>query len=187
VRFTPNGAKAYVAALGSNKLGVLDGTTATVTGRVAVGQGPWSGLAMAADGARLYVLNRFDNTISIVAPASDAVVATVPLGFDPTPAVIRNGRPFLYDAALTSGHGDAVVRLLPRVRQPRRHRLGPGQPAGQLPGSAAEPDVRRAAAGLPPDEGPDDDADAARPRDVGLMHWRADRAGFTPSTARSSA
>ena len=163
VRFVPNGAKAYVAALGSNKVGVLDGATGAVTGRIAVGQGP-VGLAVGAAGQALYVLNRFDDTISIVNTATDAVTATVPVGFDPTPDVVRAGRPFLYDASLTSGHGDASCASCHAFAELRRRRVGPRGPAGQLRGAPAEPDRGRAAQGLPPDEGPHGHADAARAR-----------------------
>ena len=38
-----------------------------------------------------------------------------------------NGRPFLYDAALTSSNGEAVVRELPHLRRLRQPRLGPRQ------------------------------------------------------------
>jgi len=177
VRFTPNGAKAYVAALGSNKLGVLDGTTAAVTGRVAVGQGP-VGLAMAADGARLYVLNRFDNTISIVSPVSDAVVATVPLGFDPTPLVIRNGRPFLYDAARTSGHGDASCASCHAFANLDGIAWDLGNPLGNYQDPPPNQVFGAQLQGFHPMKGPMTTQTLRGLADVGLMHWRADRSGF---------
>src|SRR5262249_36438560 len=62
--------------------------------------------------ARLYVMNRFTHDISIVSNASNpstaAETAVVPLPFDPEPAAVRDGRPFLYDARDTSGHGDSA-------------------------------------------------------------------------------
>jgi YVTN family beta-propeller protein len=177
VRFTPNGAKAYVAALGSNKLGVLDGTTAAVTGRIAVGQGP-VGLAMAADGARLYVLNRFDNTISIVSPLTDAVVATVPLGFDPTPAVIRNGRPFLYDAARTSGHGDASCASCHAFADRDGLAWDLGNPLGNYQDPPPGQVLEAVLDGFHPMKGPMTTQTLRGLADVGLMHWRADRSGF---------
>jgi YVTN family beta-propeller protein len=103
VAFEPTGAKAYVAAFGSGKVGVLDGS-GRVTGRIAVGFGP-AGLALDAARGRLYVMNRFDATISVIDTARESVIATVPLGHDPTPAAVKAGRPLLYDAAATSGRG----------------------------------------------------------------------------------
>jgi YVTN family beta-propeller protein len=55
-------------------------------------------------GARVYCLNRLDNSVSVIDPITDTLVATFPLRFDPTPLHIKNGRKFLYDARL-SGNG----------------------------------------------------------------------------------
>ncbi|HKV42928.1 MAG TPA: hypothetical protein VJX67_27275, partial [Blastocatellia bacterium] len=54
----------YVAAKGSARVGVLDANGA-VQARIAVGRGP-TGLAIDLGRNRLYVLNRFDETISVV-------------------------------------------------------------------------------------------------------------------------
>jgi YVTN family beta-propeller protein len=93
----------YVAAVGSAKVGVLDKAGA-VRARINVGQGP-TGLAVDEARQRLYVLNRFDGTLSIVDLAAQAEVAQVPLGFNPEPQSVRQGRRFLYDGSL-SAHGD---------------------------------------------------------------------------------
>ena len=53
---------------------------------------------------RAYVLNRFDATISVLDTASLTELTRVAF-FDPTPAVIRTGRPMLYDTQRTSGTG----------------------------------------------------------------------------------
>ena len=102
--FQPDGSAAYVAAFGSRKVGVLDRAGAVVD-RIAVGFGP-GGLALDANRQRLYVLNHLDATLSVVDLRKGRAVATVPLRYDPTPAGIRSGRLFFYDAALTSRHGD---------------------------------------------------------------------------------
>jgi YVTN family beta-propeller protein len=102
--FQPDGNEAYVAAFGSKKIGVLDGT-GRVVDRIAVGFGP-GGLALDAERRRLYVLNHLDATISVIDLKTRRAVGTAPLRHNPTPAVVRQGRPFLYDAALTSRHGD---------------------------------------------------------------------------------
>jgi YVTN family beta-propeller protein len=51
-------------------------------------------------------LNHLDATVSVVDLKTRQVIATVPLRHNPTPAVVKQGRPFLYDAVLTSRHGD---------------------------------------------------------------------------------
>lgn len=94
---------AYVAANGSAKVGVIDSGGAVV-GRVAVGEGP-TGLALDEARARLYVLNRFEETLSVVDTKARREIGRVPLGFNPEPDEVREGRRFLYDAGL-SMHGD---------------------------------------------------------------------------------
>jgi len=54
-------------------------------------------------GARLYVLNRLDNSITILDPEAERRLEEFPLRHDPTPLYIRRGRPFLYDARLGNG------------------------------------------------------------------------------------
>lgn len=93
----------YVAATSSAKVGVLDQTGA-VQSRIAVGQGP-TGLALNQPRNLLYVLNRFDESVSIVDTITRAQIASTPVGVNPEPVSIRRGRRFLYDASL-SAHGD---------------------------------------------------------------------------------
>ena len=93
----------YVAATSSAKVGVLN-SSGSVTGRIAVGQGP-TGLALDEPRQRLYVLNRFDQTLSIVDTGTKSELSQVSIGFNPEPASVRNGRRFLYDAANLSAHG----------------------------------------------------------------------------------
>jgi YVTN family beta-propeller protein len=114
--FHPSGLFMYVAAFGTDRIGVLD-SKGSIISRIeleptAIGaiadpknkRGP-RGLALNAPARRLYVLNRISNTISIVDTSQNTVIGEMPVGsFDPTPLVIRNGRGFLYDAKL-SGNG----------------------------------------------------------------------------------
>ena len=72
--------------------------------RIAGGGGP-GGIALDEDGAPLYVLNRFDESISIVDTLVKAEVGVVPLRYNPEPEVVQAGRPVLYNAR-RSGHGD---------------------------------------------------------------------------------
>jgi YVTN family beta-propeller protein len=97
------GTEIYVAALGSNKIGVLD-AAGNVTRRISVGAGP-TGVALDEQRSRLYVVNRFDSSISVVDLTDDSSF-TLSLGFDPSATVILSGRPLLYDAETMSAHGD---------------------------------------------------------------------------------
>jgi YVTN family beta-propeller protein len=93
----------YVAATSSARVGVMTSAGA-VTGRIAVGQGP-TGLALDETRQRLYVLNRFDQSISVVDTGTKLQLAQIGIGFNPEPASVRNGRRFLFDATNFSAHG----------------------------------------------------------------------------------
>ena len=108
---SPDGNTLYVASFGSGKVGVFDTgdleTDAFVpnsTDHIALSGGGPSGLAL--QGTRLYVLTRFNNSISVVDTATKTEVQTLAL-HNPEPSSVVNGRPFLYDANLTSSNGEA--------------------------------------------------------------------------------
>ncbi len=131
--FEPTGRYLYIAAFGTDRVGIFDTSSNTVAGFIEIDpqatgaivnpvtkRGP-RGLALNTAGNLLYVLNRIYNTISIVNLSSNTVTAEIPTGsFDPTPEVIRDGRGFLYDhklsgngtAACASCHIDAEMDLL---------------------------------------------------------------------------
>ncbi len=131
--FESTGRYLYIAAFGTDRVGIFDTTQNQVTGFIeidpqaagaivnpATKRGP-RGLAYNSNANLLYVLNRISNTISIVNLNGNTVTAEIPTGsFDPTPTVIRNGRGFLYDhklsgngtAACASCHVDAEMDLL---------------------------------------------------------------------------
>jgi DNA-binding beta-propeller fold protein YncE len=101
--------KLYVAAQGSDRIGVL-ATTGSILSRIDLGststltkRGP-RGLALHSSASRLYVLNRMSLSISVIDTAADAVIGEQALAFDPTPQVLKDGRKFLYDTRL-SGNG----------------------------------------------------------------------------------
>jgi YVTN family beta-propeller protein len=92
----------YIAATGSARVGVLD-PKGSVINRIPVGQGP-TGLAIDEKQQRLYVLNRFDQDLSVVDIETNSEIARISIGFNPEPLTVKNGRRFLYDANLSS-HG----------------------------------------------------------------------------------
>ncbi len=116
--FSPAGDSFYLAAFGSDRVARISAANpANILARIelcptAVGsaadprnkRGP-RGLALNAAAGRLYVLNRLANTLAIIDTTADTVLAEIPVGsHDPTPAAVRQGRGFLYDAKL-SGNG----------------------------------------------------------------------------------
>ncbi|MDZ4829646.1 MAG: hypothetical protein SGJ09_05530 [Phycisphaerae bacterium] len=98
------GSTGYVAGMGSNNVVVID-PLGTPLARVPVGAGP-TGLALNDATNTLYVLDRFDASISVINVNTNTESQRIPF-FDPTPATIRAGRPFLYDTHRTSGLGQA--------------------------------------------------------------------------------
>lgn len=101
----PANGELYVSGMGSNNL-IVSNSSGTRLGRINVGAGP-TGLALNADGSKLYVLNKFDATISTVDTAQRSELGRIGF-YDPTPAVVKAGRPLLYNTTSTSGLGQAA-------------------------------------------------------------------------------
>ncbi|HVF50878.1 MAG TPA: carboxypeptidase regulatory-like domain-containing protein [Pyrinomonadaceae bacterium] len=173
----------YVAALGSAKVGVLDGAGGVVS-RIGVGQGP-TGLALDEARQRLYVLNRFEETVSVVDTNGRSEVARVPVGFNPEPAEVRAGRRFLYDASF-SAHGDVSCASCHQ----NGHRDGLawdlGNPQGQIdvinnPGAGSRVVLfpLLTTANFHPMKGPMTTQSLRGIFETGLLHWRGDRTTFS--------
>jgi len=110
---TADGTTLYVAAFGSSKIGVFDtgellGDTFTpdVADHIDVSGGGPSGLVLDEANDRLYVLTRFDNSISVIDTVLADEIDHLPL-YNPEPPHVVDGRPFLYDAVFTSSNGEA--------------------------------------------------------------------------------
>ncbi len=112
---TSDGLRLYVAAFGSSKIGVFD--TATLEDDsfdpvtqsdeyLPVSGGGPGGLALDEARNRLYVLTRFDNSVSVIDLGTGGETSHVAL-HNPEPPSVVAGRPFLYDAAATSSNGEA--------------------------------------------------------------------------------
>jgi YVTN family beta-propeller protein len=98
-----DGSGAYISGMGSNNVIKASATGARLA-TIDVGQGP-TGLALDTPRQRLYVWNRFEGSVSSIDTGTDTELGRSSL-YDPTPAVIKTGRPFLYDAHLTSRLGN---------------------------------------------------------------------------------
>ncbi len=116
IAFTPDGAAFWLASFGTDRVAKIDAATGAVLSRIETGPTTGAaadsrnkrgtrGLALQSANSRLYILNRISNTISVVSTATENMLGEIATGsFDPTPAAIRQGRGFLYDARL-SGNG----------------------------------------------------------------------------------
>ncbi|MDQ3819986.1 MAG: hypothetical protein M3362_20245, partial [Acidobacteriota bacterium] len=174
----------YVAATGSNRVGVLDSSGA-VQARINVGQGP-TGLAVDDARRRLYVLNRFDETLSTVDLSSRSVINNVSIGNNPEPAFVRSGRRFLYDASF-SAHGDLACASC----HANGHRdgiawdLGDPQGTMQQAASGSLPGIPISfVANFHPMKGPMTTQTLRGIAGTEPLHWRGDRsalAAFNPA------
>lgn len=115
VVFDPGGSFMYVASFGTDRVAQVStngnvnpvlvelnpnsiGSAVSPTTK----RGP-RGLAITSDGGTLYSLNRISDSISVINTSKLAVTSEISLT-DPTPASLKEGRGFLYDAKL-SGNG----------------------------------------------------------------------------------
>ncbi|HEY0480057.1 MAG TPA: hypothetical protein VGD37_21200 [Kofleriaceae bacterium] len=110
---TSNGATLYVAALGSDKVGVFstaqlenDTFVPSAASHIPVSGGGPTGVLLDEGRRRLYVMTRFDDAISTIDTARRTEIAHVTM-HNPEPASVTAGRRFLYDAAASSSHGDS--------------------------------------------------------------------------------
>ncbi|MBI3776343.1 MAG: hypothetical protein HY273_12480, partial [Gammaproteobacteria bacterium] len=110
---TRDGKSLYVVAFGSSKVGVFDTAeleadtfTPDRANQIPVSGGGPSGVVLDEAHGHAYVLTRFDNSISTIDLRRKKETAHVAM-YSPEPASIIEGRRFLYDAALTSSHGDS--------------------------------------------------------------------------------
>lgn len=110
---TSDGQTLYVAAFGSQKIGVFDTTALAndsfvpaAADHIVLGGGGPTGVVLDETNDRLYVSTRFDNAISVIDTLTQTEVAHLPL-YNPEPANIVDGRPVLYDAFNTSSNGEA--------------------------------------------------------------------------------
>lgn len=107
--------RVFVAAHGTDRVGVLD-LNGNVLARIEVGNTPGAtvdtrnkrgprAVALHPSSPRLYVLQHLRDTLSVVDTSSLTVLRELPIAsHDPMPALLREGRNFLYDAKL-SGNG----------------------------------------------------------------------------------
>lgn len=108
---------AYISNTGSGDVWVVDLSCQTVRTIIPVGNEP-RGIDASPDGSRVYVANRFDNTISVIDTALNSVVQTINLGAstnvtatEPYDVVVSPNGARLYVAMKNGGseNGDGTV------------------------------------------------------------------------------
>jgi DNA-binding beta-propeller fold protein YncE len=194
---TPDGRTLYVAALGSSKVGIFstreleaDSFVPSVANQIAVSGGGPSGLTLDAQRGLLYVLTRFDNAVSVVDVRDRKEIAHLPM-FNPEPASVVNGRPFLYDATFTSSHGDSACASCHIFGDFDSLAWDLGDPddfATPIPGpftfdlALVAPFIGTAPPFDHPLKGPMTTQSLRGMANHGPMHWRGDRTGGTDAS-----
>jgi len=109
-----NGKTLYVAALGSSKVGIFDtkkleddSFVPDEHNHIELSGGGPTGIVLDERHQRLYVLTRFNNSISVVDVLTRKEIKQISM-HNPEPEHIVKGRHFLYDARFTSSHGDSA-------------------------------------------------------------------------------
>ncbi len=166
-----NGTRVYVAAFGSRKVGVLD-ASGNVLRRIVVGEGP-SGVALDEARSRLYVVNRFASTLSVVDLATDSSVQ-IAIGFDPSAPEVVAGRRFLYDGELSSAHGDLACASCHVFGAMDNLSWDLGDPQGTF----VPPAFPFGFSGFHPMKGPMTTQSLRGLTSTEPFHWRGDRTDF---------
>ena len=133
--FSPDGTRVYVANAGGG-VWVVD-ATANPPSRltfITVGAGP-SGIAITPDGAVVYVVNNGVSSVSLISTISNSVVATIPVGTNPSSVVLsrRHRTPprpvtktYGQNTARLSCHAARFGKMVEMVtKMPQPHRIGP--------------------------------------------------------------
>ena len=186
--WSADGTRAFVSGMGTNNVISIDATGTRIGAGAAsvieVGEGP-TGLHLDEGRQRLYVMNKFETSLSIIDTSQNPPLEIDRIAFfDPSPTAIRNGRKHLYDARETSGLGVTscaachVDARMDRLAWDLGNPAGDMRPIGDL----------NAGAGI---EGNGDDVEEFHPlkgpmltqtlRDIigkEPFHWRGDRDGL---------
>jgi len=185
-----DGNKLYVAAFGSQKVGIIDTAKleddsfkAEENTHVTLSAGGPSGVLLDEANHRLYVLTRFDDGISIVDTNTKTEVEHIVM-HNPEPQHIRNGRRYQYDANLTSSHGDSSCALCHVFGDMDQLAWDLGNPDGTPLPTYAPLAINHEDFGLPPQistfmnmKGPMTTQSMKGMANHGAMHWRGDRTG----------
>ena len=177
-----DGTTLYVSAYGSAKIGVFataaleadtfDPTSASAN-YIDTAGGP-SGLVLDEARNRLYVMTRFDDSVSVVDLATRATLQSVAL-HNPEPASVVEGRPFLYDAFATSGNGEASCASCHIFGDLDSIGWNLGNPDDAVSINTQPSPVNTAATSFHPMKGPMTTQTLRGLSTHGALHWRGDR------------
>jgi len=188
IEFGSGGTNLFAASFGTDRIARLD-TNGVVTGLIEVGNTPGiladpsnkrgpRGLALGLSN-RLYAINRISNTLSVIDTQNLLELSEIPVGsFDPTPAVIRQGRGFLYDAKL-SGNGTVSCASCHVDAEMDMIGWDLGDPAGEMVTVTTEFSDSTTNLMMHPMKGPMTTQTLRGLEGADPLHWRGDKSDFT--------
>lgn len=191
--FSPDGSTLYAAAFGSAKVAALP-ASGLAPGRfvpdasthIAVPAGP-AGLALGANGQRLFVYSRIAQQLTVIDTSSKSVLGSLHM-FSPESTAVKAGRRFLYDANATSANGSSSCASC-HVSGDMDHLawdlgnpddLRKNNPNGYV---ALSP---RTTPQFHPMKGPMSTQTLRGMRGNGPLHWRGDRTGTNRQVVRGA-
>ena len=183
---TSDGSDIYAVSFGNGKIlryatSALEDNSFTVAASSQVkltGGGP-TGLVLDEARGRAYVLTRFDNGISTVDMVSLTETAHLQM-FNPEPSHVVDGRPFLYDAELSSSRGDHSCASCHIFGDADQLAWDLGEPGGVVKDNPRDYAIGFGAmAEFHPMKGPMTTQSLRGLAGNGPMHWRGDRTGVS--------
>ncbi|MEM7010585.1 MAG: beta-propeller fold lactonase family protein [Verrucomicrobiota bacterium] len=183
IAWKADGTRAYVVGRGSNNVITMNANGVRIS-NFEVGEGP-TGVAVNDAANRLYVLNQFDASVSVVDLTNETEVERAPF-FDPTPSAIKEGRKFLFDTHRTSGLGQISCASCHVDTRMDRLAWDLGDPSGSM--TSLNPSTMNLGGNV---DGPPTDFTDFHPMKGPMktqtlqdiigkepLHWRGDRAGI---------
>ncbi|MFO7566761.1 MAG: hypothetical protein R6X02_29230 [Enhygromyxa sp.] len=186
---TSDGEVLYTAVLGNDKIAVYytaeledDTFYPDEFDQIPVSGGGPTGVVIDEARDRLYVMTRFDNGVSIIDTSLGEEVDHFQL-HNPEPASLVAGRRFLYDAALTSSHGDQACSSCHIFGDKDELAWDLGDPDGDVGPTPTNilADFEIGDKDFHPMKGPMTTQSLRGLDNHGPMHWRGDRFGEGPS------
>jgi DNA-binding beta-propeller fold protein YncE len=179
------GSKGYVTGMGSNNVIVINnvGGRSGIAQTIEVQEGP-TGLALDESNNRLYVLNKFHSSISVINTTTELEIGTVSM-FDPSSSDIKVGRKHLYDTHKNSGLGQIACASCHIDSRMDRLSWDLGDPSGAM--KSVDADNPNKGAGVSPSTGFTDFHPMKGPMTTQTLqdivgkepfHWRGDRFGI---------
>lgn len=188
---TADGGRLYVTAFGSQKVAVFDTAALAddsfqpdTNAQVELSAGGPTGLVLDERRGRAYVMTRFDNGISVIDLAANQEISHLKL-FNPEPASVITGRPFLYDARITSSNGNDSCHTCHLFGDTDGLAWDLGKPSGivtAIPNVFINISPPADPKSFHPMKGPMTTQTMRGLSGHGPMHWRGDRTGASRLT-----